>query len=70
MVATFPLTRTNGEQPIRLIGNEHDNQPSGLHVHLPDDLTLVDTTGQIIRNDKRGAIDTSTDAILLGLHFP
>ena len=30
---------------------------------------MVDTTGRIIRDDKRGAIDENTETILSRLHF-
>lgn len=46
-----------GEQPGNLlpfIGNERDNQPDGLAFSLKDYLELVDDTGRIIRDDKRG----------------
>jgi hypothetical protein len=48
-----------GEQPKHLlpfIGNERNNQPKGIAFSLQDYLELVDDTGRIIRNDKRGAI--------------
>ncbi|KPN75562.1 transposase, partial [Shewanella sp. Sh95] len=46
-----------GEQPSNLlpfIGNECDNQPNGIAFSLTDYLQLVEDTGRIIRNDKRG----------------
>ncbi|BCV35152.1 hypothetical protein TUM17377_04800 [Shewanella chilikensis] len=58
------------EQPAKLlpfIGNECDNQRSGIAFWLKDYLELVDDTGRCIRNDKRGAIGEkecqATDAV-------
>ncbi len=47
------------EQPAKLlpfIGNECDNQRSGIAFGLKDYLELVDDTGRCIRDDKRGSI--------------
>ncbi|ADZ90138.1 transposase [Marinomonas mediterranea] len=55
------------EQPkelIPFIGNEKENQPSGIAFKLKDYLDLVDLTGRIIREDKRGSIDLSLSPIL------
>ena len=55
------------KQPIALqpfVGNPRTNLPDGLPFRLTDYLELVDWTGRIIRDDKRGAIDVSTPAIL------
>ena len=46
------------------VGNPRTNLPDGLPFRLTDYLELVDWTGRIIRDDKRGAIDGSTPAIL------
>ena len=48
-----------GEQPSSLLpftGNEHQQKPTGIRFSLQDYLTLVDETGRILRDDKRGAI--------------
>jgi REP element-mobilizing transposase RayT len=61
-----------GEQPTTLlpfIGNEHQEKTSGICFNLKDYLTLVDETGRVIREDKRGAIDTKTANILSRLHI-
>jgi REP element-mobilizing transposase RayT len=61
-----------GEQPTTLlpfIGNEHQEKTSGISFSLKDYLTLVDETGRVIREDKRGAIDTKTTKILSRLHI-
>ena len=62
-----------GEQPSNLlpfIGNECDNQPNGIAFALTDYLQLVDDTGRIIRNDKRGSISESSAKILNRLNIP
>jgi REP element-mobilizing transposase RayT len=61
-----------GEQPATLlpfIGNEHQEKTSGISFSLKDYLTLVDETGRVIREDKRGAIKTKTTKILSRLHI-
>jgi REP element-mobilizing transposase RayT len=61
-----------GEQPATLlpfIGNEHQEKTSGISFSLKDYLTLVDETGRVIREDKRGAIDAKTANILSRLHI-
>jgi REP element-mobilizing transposase RayT len=61
-----------GEQPTTLlpfIGNEHQEKTSGICFNLKDYLALVDETGRVIREDKRGAIDTKTTNILSRLHI-
>jgi hypothetical protein len=61
-----------GEQPTTLlpfISNEHQEKTSGISFSLKDYLTLVDETGRVIREDKRGAIDTKTANILSRLHL-
>jgi len=55
------------QQPKRLfpfIGNPRENRPDGLPFQLPDYLELVDMTGRIIRDDKRGVIEASLLPIL------
>jgi len=62
-----------GEQPCNLlpfIGNERDNQPNGIVFSLTDYLQLVDDTGRIIRNDKRGYISENSAKILTRLNIP
>lgn len=61
-----------GKQPESLlpfIGNERLNQPKGINFSLEDYLELVDETGRIIRDDKRGAISSSTVNILTRLNI-
>ncbi len=61
-----------GEQPKDLLpftDNEHQEKTSGISFSLKDYLTLVDETGRVIREDKRGAIDEKTIQILSRLHI-
>ena len=61
-----------GEQPSALLpftGNEQQEKTSGISFSLKDYLTLVDETGRVIREDKRGAIDAKTAKILSRLHI-
>ncbi|MCL1139385.1 transposase [Shewanella pneumatophori] len=62
-----------GKQPTKLlpfIGNETKHQPKGINFSLQDYLTLVDETGRIIRDDKRGSISPSAERILNRLNIP
>lgn len=62
-----------GKQPAKLlpfIGNEKNNQPKGIKFSLQDYLILVDETGRIIREDKRGAISYNAEKILNRLNIP
>jgi len=62
-----------GEQSKNLlpfIGNERDNQPNGITFALKDYLELVDDTGRLIRNDKRGAISENSAKLLTRLNIP
>ena len=61
-----------GEQPKSLlpfIGNEKQNQPKGVNFELQDYLQLVDETGRIICEDKRGSISASSSKILNRLNI-
>ncbi|MEZ9820080.1 transposase [Shewanella sp. 10N.286.45.A1] len=63
----------NGKQPTNLmpfIGNEHQHQPKGIAFSLNDYLELVDETGRIIRDDKRGSISANAQKILHRLNIP
>ena len=62
-----------GEQPKKLlpfIGNERIHQPKGIAFSLQEYLVLVDETGRIIRDDKRGAIASNAENILNRLNIP
>lgn len=62
-----------GEQPTALlpfVGNERLNMPNGLMFSVKDYIVLVEDTGRIIREDKRGAISSSSQAILNRLNIP
>lgn len=55
------------EQPDTLmpfVGNPREPMPQGLPFHLKDYLNLVDWSGKIIREDKRGCITNSLPPIL------
>ena len=61
-----------GEQSLPLlsfIGNEKLNQPKGINFALKDYLQLVDETGRIIRDDKRGSISSSSAKVLTKLNI-
>ncbi|MDV2962962.1 transposase [Shewanella algae] len=61
------------EQPAKLlpfIGNECDNQRSGIAFGLKDYLELVDDTGRCIRDDKRGSISEKSTKLLTRLNIP
>lgn len=62
-----------GKQPERLlpfVGNEHQAKPKGLTFEMQDYLTLVDDTGRLLRDDKRGAIRPGSAHILERLNLP
>ena len=55
------------QQPKNLlpfVGNPRKNMPQGIPFKLTDYLELVDLTGRLKRQDKRGAIDVSLSPIL------
>jgi REP element-mobilizing transposase RayT len=61
-----------GEQPSLLMpftGNENQQKKTGICFSLTDYLTLVDETGRILRDNKRGAISEKTNNILARLHI-
>jgi REP element-mobilizing transposase RayT len=51
------------------VGNPREDMPDGLPFELSDYLELVDMTGRIIREDKRGATDASLLPILQRLNI-
>lgn len=51
------------------VGNPRKDMPDGLPFKLTDYLELVDITGRLIREDKRGAIDASMIPILQRLNI-
>ena len=46
------------------VGNPKQNQPEGIQMKLSDYLELVDSTGRVLRKDKRGAISAGAEKIL------
>jgi hypothetical protein len=62
-----------GEQLAELlsfVGSERVNMPNGLMFSVKDYIMLVEDTGHIIREDKRGAISSSSKAILNRMNIP
>ena len=51
------------------VGNPRENQPQGIQMKLTDYLELVDCTGRIIRDDKRGYISNEAEKILTRLNL-
>ena len=54
---------------LGFIGNEHQGQPHGIAFSLLDYFELIEETGKIIREDKRGYIDEKHFPILQQLGF-
>jgi hypothetical protein len=46
------------------VGNPRNDMPAGLPFKLTDYLELVELTGRVIRDDKRGHIDGKIPSIL------
>ena len=60
------------QQPEELLpfaGNPHENMPAGLPFRLTDYFELVDWTGRILRDDKKGAIPEEIPEILQRLQL-
>jgi len=62
-----PQQQANGLFPF--VGNPRDEMPKGLPFRLTDYLALVDLSGRILRDDKRGAIDAQLSPILERLNI-
>ena len=56
-------------QLLPFVGNPGNDMPKGLPFRLTDYLELVEWTGRMIRQDKRGAIDTALPPILERLNI-
>ncbi|ALO34606.1 hypothetical protein CMT41_07660 [Colwellia sp. MT41] len=54
---------------LDFIGNEHKQRPKGIAFSLLDYLTLVEETGKIMREDKRGYINPQVLPLLQQLGF-
>jgi len=54
---------------LGFIGNEHQGQPKGLAFSLLEYFELIEATGQVIREDKRGYIDEREFPLLKQLGF-
>jgi hypothetical protein len=62
-----------GEKPTALlafVGNERQDMPNGLMFSVKDYIVLVEDTGRILREDKRGAISSTSQDILNRLNIP
>ncbi len=51
------------------VGSPREHQPEGIHMYLSDYLALVDATGRVIREDKRGQISAKAEHILKRLNI-
>jgi REP element-mobilizing transposase RayT len=54
---------------LPFVGNPRAHMPNGLPFRLNDYLALVDWTGRMLRNDKRGSIPEDVPPILVQLHI-
>ncbi len=63
-IAQFRLDGTQPKTLAEFVGNPREPMPQGLPFHLKDYLELVDWTGRVIRQDKRGAINEHLPPIL------
>ena len=54
---------------LPFVGNPKQDQPCGIQLRLSDYLELVDCTGRLLREDKRGYITSTADAILTRLEI-
>jgi hypothetical protein len=57
------------EQLLPFVGNPRNDRPAGLPFRLNDYLELVDWSGRILREDKKGAISEELPAILQRLQL-
>jgi hypothetical protein len=63
------LQVSNQRGLLPFTGNEQQRKKIGIGFSLQDYLTLVDETGPIMRDDKRGAINSKAVNILARLHI-
>jgi hypothetical protein len=54
---------------LPFVGNPKQDQPQGIQMRLTDYLDLVDCTGRILRDDKRGHINANAEKILKRLNI-
>ncbi|MEZ0150406.1 MAG: hypothetical protein AB9Q19_14000 [Candidatus Reddybacter sp.] len=54
---------------MRFAGNPRQIMPDGLPCRLSDYLELIDWTGRLVSDDKRGAMDNSTPPLLSRLNI-
>jgi hypothetical protein len=55
---------------LPFVGNERKDIPNELMFSVKDYIVLVEDTGRIIREDKRGAISAGSQYILNRLNIP
>jgi len=75
--ALKPATDTPKDKPVTsanpdlfpFVGNPRQDMPQGLPFVFTDYLELLDWTGRMVRDDKRGSIPTDTPPILKRLHI-
>ena len=63
------LIEQQSELLLRFAGNPRENMPTGLPFRLTDYFELVDWTGRILRDDRKGAIPKEVPAILQRLQL-
>jgi REP element-mobilizing transposase RayT len=66
---TAALNCTQPKAMLPFVGNERKVMPKGLMFQLKDYLQLVEDTGRLIRNDKKGHISPSSQNILNRLNI-
>ncbi len=69
---TAPHRTTLRQQPDKLLafaGNPRKNGPKGIPFRYTDYFELVDWTGRILRDDKKGSIPKNTPEILIRLNI-
>ena len=64
IMTSIDLAKYNGCLCRSLVGNLRQPMPKGLIFNLIDYIELVDWTGRLIREDKRGAISATAPPIL------
>jgi REP element-mobilizing transposase RayT len=67
--ATGESPPSPGAELLPFVGNPRQDMPKGLPFKLGDYLELVEWTGRILRDDKRGHISAKTPDILSRLHI-
>jgi len=66
---TSIFERIHSKSLVKFIGAEHQHQPQGICFSLIDYIELVDWTGRVIHQDKRGSIPAQRPALLSTLRL-